>query len=268
MHLVLLDRSSHQSRFILWGGLLVLLGCTPQKSPKPLTVFAASSLQGPLEEIQKAWFQQSGLPVRVHYASSSTLARQIELGAHTSLLLSASQLWLESICKNNPRACSTPQAFAGNHLAVLGTTQTIKSPAQTLRAVLLSESCFTVGDWEHVPVGIYVKEALKSLRLWELVKPKLVPAKDALSAFGMMLQEACPFNLGYINLASLSPNAQVITKIPTTHHKPIEYWAIQIENPKNNAAALFQNFLMQPTSQAAFIKHGFTAAQHREYHSD
>jgi len=46
----------------------------------PLTVFAAASLTDALTEISDAYTKAGGAPVRLSFAASSALARQIEAG--------------------------------------------------------------------------------------------------------------------------------------------------------------------------------------------
>ena len=43
---------------------------------------------------------------------------------------------------------------------------------------LLNGGRLAVGDPEHVPAGIYAKEALQKLGAWDTLSPKLAPAED------------------------------------------------------------------------------------------
>lgn len=253
MHSVLRGRLSPLNKAIAAVCMAAFVGCLSSEQP-PLTLFAASSLQAPLEEIHPQWSSKTNIPVRIHYASSSTLARQIELGAKADLLLSASSAWVNQLCQQSQINCSTRREMFQNRIAVLGKTQ---KPITSLKKFLLEQPCVTIGDWEHVPAGIYVKEALENLGIWSALKPKLVPAKDASTAFRMMLHEACPVNLGYTNLATVSPIASVIAAFPPSSYSPIQYESIQGSQRPHTLASEFQEFLSTVPAQAIFKNHGF-----------
>ena len=58
-----------------------------------ITVFAAASLTNALQDIAAAYKQEKNVDVVSSFASSSTLARQIEAGAPADLFISADQKW-------------------------------------------------------------------------------------------------------------------------------------------------------------------------------
>ncbi len=78
-------------------GLLALI--TPlaaaAQDRAPLTVFAAASLKESLDEAATAYQRRTGVPVRVSYAASSALARQIEQGAPADVFFSADLEWMD-----------------------------------------------------------------------------------------------------------------------------------------------------------------------------
>ena len=49
-------------------------------------------------------------------------------------------------------------------------------------AELLGEGRLSMGDPAHVPAGIYGKQALVCLGVWDAVDPKIAPAKDVRTA--------------------------------------------------------------------------------------
>ena len=66
-----------------------------------LTVFAAASLKEALDEAAAAYRKQTGVPVRVSYAASSALARQIEQGAPADVFFSADLEWMDYLQQRN-----------------------------------------------------------------------------------------------------------------------------------------------------------------------
>src|SRR5690606_16324083 len=80
----------------------LLAACAPDGGPgpatdgvPPLTVFAAASLKDALDEAAGAYAARSGQPVRVSYAASSALARQIAQRAPADVFVSADRDWMD-----------------------------------------------------------------------------------------------------------------------------------------------------------------------------
>ncbi|STP21154.1 molybdate transporter periplasmic protein [Escherichia coli] len=58
-------------------------------------VFAAASLTNAMQDIATQYKKEKGVDVVSSFASSSTLARQIEAGAPADLFISADQKWMD-----------------------------------------------------------------------------------------------------------------------------------------------------------------------------
>ena len=261
MRLVLLGRLLHPSKGFAFASALVVLatlGCSEGGETTPLEIFAAASLQGPLEEVIHHWTHATSTSVRAHYASSSTLARQIDLGATPDVVVSASAEWMNYLAEKGLVKPSTVRELAGNRLALLGK----KSDFATYSGLTLSElfsqaRCISIGDWDHVPAGRYGKEALVNLGVWEANRSKFIPAKDARAALGMMAEGACPLNLGYANLANLVSGIEVIAEISGDLHTPVVYLVAQVQGGENELVGHFGEYLVNSKSKAIFKSQGF-----------
>src|SRR5690606_37825577 len=93
-------------------------GCTGGKG-EPLTVFAAASLQGSMDEAAAAYRQATGTEVRMSYAASSTLARQIEQGAPAQVFLSADDAWMDYLQERDRIDPGTRVELLGNSLVLV-----------------------------------------------------------------------------------------------------------------------------------------------------
>ncbi len=90
---------------------ILLASCARER---PLTVFAAASLQELGDEVVAGWTNRTGRPVRVQYGASSLLARQIAEGAPCDLFISADASWAAHV-----KPMSTRE-WIGNRLVVIG----------------------------------------------------------------------------------------------------------------------------------------------------
>lgn len=66
-----------------------------------ITVFAAASLTNAMQDIAAVYKKEKNVEVVSSFASSSTLARQIEAGAPADLFISADQKWMDYAVEKN-----------------------------------------------------------------------------------------------------------------------------------------------------------------------
>jgi molybdate transport system substrate-binding protein len=84
-----------------------------------ITVFAAASLTNAMQDIATQFKKEKGVDVVSSFASSSTLARQIEAGAPADLFISADQKWMDYAVDKKAIDTATRQTLLGNSLVVV-----------------------------------------------------------------------------------------------------------------------------------------------------
>lgn len=153
-----------------------------------VTVFAAASLTNAMQDIAQAYKKEKNVEVVSSFASSSTLARQIEAGAPADLFISADQKWMDYAADKKAIDPATRATLLGNSLVVVAPKASaqgaITIDEKTDWTSLLKGGRLAVGDPQHVPAGIYAKEALQKLGAWETLSPKLAPAARCAGAGG------------------------------------------------------------------------------------
>ncbi|MEE7548821.1 molybdate ABC transporter substrate-binding protein, partial [Xanthomonas sp. Kuri4-1] len=106
----------------------------------PLTVFAAASLKESMDEAAGAYEKSTGTPVRVSYAASSALARQIEQGAPADVFFSADLEWMDYLQQRGKVLPAQRRNLLGNTLVLIApVTSTVTvdpaRPGALLRAL-------------------------------------------------------------------------------------------------------------------------------------
>lgn len=84
-----------------------------------ITVFAAASLTNAMQDIATQYKKEKGVDVVSSFASSSTLARQIEAGAPADLFISADQKWMDYAVDKKAIDTASRQTLLGNSLVVV-----------------------------------------------------------------------------------------------------------------------------------------------------
>lgn len=129
------------------------------------------------------------------------LARQIEAGAPADLFISADQKWMDYAVDKKAIDTATRQTLLGNSLVVVAPKASEQKDftidSKTNWTSLLNGGRLAVGDPEHVPAGIYAKEALQKLGAWDTLSPKLAPAEDVRGALALVERNEAPLGIVY-----------------------------------------------------------------------
>ena len=82
-------------------------------------MFAAASLTNVLGELSADWEKTSGVTVKLSFAASSVLARQIEAGGKADVFISADQEWMDYLQARNLIDKPTRRNLVGNRLVLI-----------------------------------------------------------------------------------------------------------------------------------------------------
>ena len=225
-----------------------------------LTVFAAASLKEALDEAAAAYRKQTGVPVRVSYAASSALARQIEQGAPADVFFSADLEWMDYLQKRNRLDVATRRSLLGNRLVLIAPRASkaqvdLKRPATLLAA--LGDGRLAVGQTRTVPAGKYAKASLESLSLWNGVRPRLAESESVRAALMLVARGETPLGIVYASDAKSEPDVRVVATFPEDSHPPIVYPVAALRGARAAQAARFVQWLASPAADALFTKRGF-----------
>ncbi|MEE3650944.1 MULTISPECIES: molybdate ABC transporter substrate-binding protein [unclassified Brenneria] len=227
-----------------------------------VTVFAAASLTNALQEIATQYQKEKNVTIVASFASSSTLARQIEQGAPADMFISADQQWMNYVQDKNLIETDSRYTLLGNELVVIApSTSPLKDLAineNTDWKSLLKEGRLAVGDPDHVPAGIYAKEALQNLKAWDALSPLMARANSVRAAMALVEREEAPLGIVYGSDVVASDKVKVVGLFPANSHKPVEYPMAIVKDRTNPAVTAFYAQLKTPEAAAIFKRYGFT----------
>lgn len=240
--------------------LLTLLSASAALAADKITVFAAASLTNALQEIDAAYTKKTGVAVAESFASSSTLARQIEAGAPAAVFISADTKWMDYLAGKN--LIATQAVLLGNALALIAPADAAV-PAQGIdsgfdwQKLLGPDGRLATGDPDHVPAGIYAKEALQHLGAWKALEPRLARAEDVRGALTLVERGDAPLGIVYVTDARISRKVKIIGVFPESSHAPIVYPAGIVKGAGTPPVENYYNFLRGPEARAIFARYGF-----------
>ncbi len=223
-------------------------------------VFAAASTTEALEEAADLFERQTGQKIKISFAGSSTLAKQIEAGAPVGLFISANEGWVDHLVRKGRIEQDAVLKYLSNQLVVITSSENSQMPASIKLGALadLGEGeKLSVADPDHVPAGIYAKEALKSLGIWEKVRSKLVRQSNVKGALVLVSHQEAPLGIVYRTDALSEPKVRIVASFPQKSHTPITYVMARVGKMSSPQVQGFAEFLKSDQGVAIFEKYGF-----------
>lgn len=249
---------------------MCLLGSLGLRAQTPLRVAAAADLEPVLPPILAQFRQSAGIPVEATYQASAVLTTQIENGAPFDLFLSADLGYPKRLIDAGladaagSADSSSPMVYAKGTLVLWVRKDSPLSPPSLdlLRNPALKR--LAVANPDRAPYGRAAVAALKSLKLYEAMKPRIVTAENI--AQTAQFVDSGNADAGLISMTSaLTPRLSASGSyfvIPRGLYPPLEQGAVIVSKTAQRAAVhTFLNFLLSQPVQAQLAKGGLTPAK-------
>jgi molybdate transport system substrate-binding protein len=244
----------------LLASLLLALPAAAQESRRPeLLVFAAASLTNVLGEMSTEFTRQGGVPVKLSFAASSVLARQIEAGGKADLFISADQEWMDYLQQRDLIEKASRRNLVGNRLVLIAPADSkvdLKIAPGFPLAAALGKGRLSTGDPDTVPVGRYARSALTTLGLWDELQDRLVRADNVRSAMMFVARGEAPLGIVYTTDALIDPKVRIVDTFPENTHPPITYPGAVVKGARGEANA-YLDFLASTPVRETWKKFGF-----------
>ena len=249
--------------FVIALVFLNILGCnnqflTPWLPPNRVIVYASSSTIDALEEIREHFFQLTKISVELNFGSTATLATQIIQGADVDLFLSADQMWADNVVSS--------QNISVERIKLLGNKLVVAVPKKAKYRIKSIEDMldcsFRVLAMANpdslVPAGVYAKQVLKNLNLWEKLSPKLVYGENVRTALHYLETDSVQAAIVYRTDALASSLVRIELEILSELHRDLQYHLVLLERGNRSDAAfhLF-SYLKGEEARQIFKKKGF-----------
>jgi len=237
------------------------LWASAQADNNAITVFAAASLKESLDEAAAAYQTKTGQSVRVSYAASSALARQIEQGAPADAFVSADLEWMDYLQQRELIDVSTRRNLLGNSLVLIAPKNGAAKPVALKRGAdlrpLLGDGRIALALTASVPAGKYAKAAFESLGLWDSLRSRTAEAENVRAALMLVARGETPLGAVYASDAQAEPRVRAIGTFPEDSHPRIVYPIACVAASRHPATKAFVAWLARPEAMAIFRRHGF-----------
>ncbi|MBF0752176.1 MULTISPECIES: molybdate ABC transporter substrate-binding protein [unclassified Pasteurella] len=231
-------------------------------SSAKVTVFAAASMTDALQQVAADYAKQNPKnEVVFSFASSSTLAKQVEEGAPADIFVSASNKWMKYLSEKNLTVKETEKNLAGNELVLIAPLKSAVDAVEISKGEwldALKDGYLSVGDPAHVPAGQYAEEALTKLNLWDKVKERLARAKDVRGALALVERAETPYGIVYSTDAKVSQKVKTVGVFPEESYKPVVYPMAILKEHDNVDSRDFLKYLSSDDAKKVLESYGFS----------
>lgn len=214
-----------------------------------VTVFAAASLRGALEEIA------AGAPgnLNLSFGGSGTMARQVAAGAPADVVILANMLWMDWLVAQGSVAEGAAVSVASNRLVLIGPRDA--APLERLSDLpeRLGRGRLAMGHRHAVPAGTYARQWLENAGLWDAVQDYLAETDNVRAALAFVARGAAPFGVVYASDAAAEPAVRVLWQVSPASHDPILYPAAALTLQGER----FLTRLITGDAASVFAAHGF-----------
>jgi molybdate transport system substrate-binding protein len=239
--------------------LLTLPGCGRSGQSKGrVLVLVAASTRDAVQEIAGAFTRETGVEVRLSADDSSRLAAQIVEGAPADLFLSANVKWANHV--KDDGLADRDALLLGNKLVLIvprGNPAGIHRPDDLTGPAV--KHLALAGP--TVPAGMYGRQALKKLHLWEKLdeQNKIVSGENVRATLAYVERGEAEAGIVYSTDARITDQVTNVYEFPASLHDPIRYPLVLLKSAAGNEPARrFFDFLCAPAAEKVFTRHGFT----------
>ena len=232
--------------------------------PGAITVSAAVSLTEVMQELGRTYETQAGTAVRLNFAASNVLARQIVNGAPVDLFISADEHQMAMVENAGRVLPDTRVSLVTNQLAIIVRADRSDPPLSASALAGPGIRRVAIGNPDAVPAGVYAKQYLERTNLWNALRDKLLPAGSVRAVLAAVANGAADAGIVYVTDASAAASVRVAAIVSGPDAPRVVYPAAVIATSPNTVAARsFLRFLQTPPAAQVFAKHGFQPAGSR-----
>lgn len=249
-----------------WWLLICLALPAPGLASDPagdeLLVFAAASLQEAMDDAGAAWQARSGQRVRVSYAGSAALARQVERGAPVDVFVSADAAWMDYLQARGLVDPASRFDLAGNALVLVAPRDRqsdVALHATSMLAALGPRGRLVLADTASVPAGRYARQSLQTLGLWQELQGHLAETDSVRGALAFVARGEAPLGIVYATDARVEPRVVVVARFPTGSHDAVRYPVARASAAAPARSDGFLAFLQGDEMRDALRARGFLA---------
>jgi molybdate transport system substrate-binding protein len=231
-----------------------VLTCTSVPAAETNVAVAANFTEA-AKEVAGAFKAKTGHEAVLSFGASGQFYTQITQGAPFQVLLSADAGRPKKLVDDGLAVTESRFTYAIGKLVLWSKTPDLVKGEETLRAASFAK--LSICNPAAAPYGEAAVQAMKSLKIYEPLQPKLVEGATITQAYQFV--ETGNAELGFVALSQLTgPETGSRWVVPQELYSPIRQVAVLLKSGASNEAATgFITFLRGPEARAIIQKYGY-----------
>ena len=238
------------------AALLLLTGFAAHPATAAQTnVAVAANFTEAAKEIAAAFKAKTGDDAVLSFGATGQLYTQITQAAPFEILLSADDERPRKAVADGLAVAGSPFTYAIGKLVLWSKSPGLVKGEDTLKDATFAK--LSICNPQAAPYGEAAVETMRSLKLEDALKPKLVVGANISQAFQFV--DSGNAELGFVALSQLTGKSEGSRwLVPQELYKPIRQDAVLLNKGANNPAAVgFLQFLKGPEAHAIIEKYGY-----------
>lgn len=241
---------------------LLLAGCSHSTSQNEraniaeLNVAAAANLSDAFAELGKQFTARTGIRVTYSFGATADLEKQIENGAPFDVFAAADVEHVDMLNGKGLLASGTNKIYARGRL-VLWIPPDSRFTINRIEDITRPEvERIAIAKPDVAPYGRATVEALRALKLWQQVEPKVIYGQNV----SQTRQYAATGNaeVAFIPQSLVKSNEGQSIEVDEQLHQPIDQAiAVVKDSRQQEAAQQFIAFVLSPEGQALLERYGY-----------
>lgn len=218
-------------------------------------VAVAANFTEAAKEIAAAFGQKTGHEAVLSFGASGQFYTQITQGAPFQVFLSADDSRPKKLVEDGLAVPGSRFTYAIGKLVLWSKSPGVVNGEETLKAASFAK--LSICNPAAAPYGAAAVEAMKTLKLYEALQPKLVEGATITQAYQFV--ETGNAEVGFVALSQLTgSDAGSRWVVPQDLYNPIRQDAVLLKSGAgNDAASAFIGFLHGPEARAIIEKYGY-----------
>lgn len=234
------------------GGLFAVAA-----SAEEVNVAVAANFTATSREIAAAFEKKTGNEVKLSFGSTGSLYTQIGQGAPFQVFLAADRKRPAKTVEDGLGVKDSLFTYAVGKLVLWSKDTDLVKSGETLKKGTFQK--LSICNPVAAPYGAAAVEAMKSLKVYDAIEPRLVQGANVSQAFQFI--ETGNAELGFVALSQVVGKEGSKWVVPQDLYKPIRQDAVLLNTgADSDAAKAFIAFLKSPEAGAIIEKYGYGTA--------
>ena len=246
--------------FISLSIFIISFSLSSKSHEKTVLLFAPISLSEVIKELIDSYKTlQNNITIKPVFMGTSQLVMQIKNGASPDLFISANVEWMDYLERKKIILKKFRQAYLYNSLVVITNKKNSINEFTNIKelenAFLKSKTKISLAMTNSIPAGMYAKEFLENVGIWENIKKKYVESTNVRVALNYVARNELEYGIVYKTEAVGNSKVKIVYVIKGKRHKKITY-PIAALNEKKETKEVY-DFFLDSRSLSKTLKWGF-----------